>query len=143
MITITVLNSENCDWLANRALWIMAVHNRTRNVIGMLSLTNRFHNDGRTIWLNDLFVHPVYRRSGVARRLLAAAEFYAPRLVSAEDPTLNAGVSEHDDASRALFKRCAFRQHCKYEAENGDQALWLFKPLKMEETRDEAYSATA
>jgi ribosomal protein S18 acetylase RimI-like enzyme len=64
--------------------------------------------DYRRGWINRLAIDPKYRRSGVAQKLIAAAE-KALRKKGAK--IISALVEDYNVASLSLFKKCGYVEH--------------------------------
>lgn len=106
MITLSVLDTRH-EFVENGKLWIHAMHNRTRNVVGVASL--EVVPDDSMVWLNDLYVDPLHRGRGIATRLVECAvfEWKRQRMVP-EDWRLDAAVSANNVASAAVMQKCGF-----------------------------------
>lgn len=64
--------------------------------------------DYRRGWINRLAVDPKYRRRGIARKLIMAAE-KALRKKGAK--VFSAHIEDRNTASLSLFKRCGYVEH--------------------------------
>ncbi len=62
-------------------------------------------HDGRKGWINRLAVHPDYRRQGVAKRLIAAAE---DALRARGIDVIAALIEPENETSLALFVACGY-----------------------------------
>lgn len=73
-------------------------------LIGVVVTTH----DGRKGWINRLAVRPEYRRQGVGRQLVAAAE----ATLKAQGMQIIAALIEgHNTASLALFEQCGYADY--------------------------------
>lgn len=72
-ITIQTLDARE-EFLSNKRVWFIAVDKRG-NAVGQISLD--VPPGVSSGWINDLFVHPGWRRHGVARRLKEAVRCWA------------------------------------------------------------------
>ena len=65
-------------------------------------------HDGRKGWINRLAVDPIYRRQGLARRLVAEAERWFAQDLGLE--VWAALIERHNDASLSLFDELGYGQ---------------------------------
>jgi GNAT superfamily N-acetyltransferase len=64
-------------------------------------------HDGRKGWINRMAVDPLYRRRGLAQRLIAEAERWFCEDLGLE--VYAALIEQHNSASLALFERAGYR----------------------------------
>ena len=87
--------------VAEETLRIIGVKTEAGDLAGAVLVSN----DGRTGWLHRLVVHPDYRREGVAKSLLEAAE----RTLEEQGIGITAAlVYAENEASLALFESAGF-----------------------------------
>jgi GNAT superfamily N-acetyltransferase len=68
-------------------------------------------NDPATFaWVHDVFVRPAFRRQGVARALMAAAEAFVRSRGALE---LRLGVLDRNSDARALYRGLGFRDYVR------------------------------